>query len=341
MGRYKILCTVPSTIIPRSPFLEHSVNKIASFDFWEREYQIPQDILLQKLRDCDALLTDSALPIGKDIIDSVKSSLKIIADVGVGYDNIDIEEATKNHIPVSNNPHILQDNVAELNFALMLTIAKNIYRADKHVRSGQWTKDQTSHNQIDHVDSLLGSDLKDSNLLIVGLGETGVEVGRRAIGFGMNISYYSRTRKQDLEKKMGFKWIPTLEEGIQNADFISINVPLTDKTHRMFGPSEFNLMKSNAILVNTARGEIVDTDSLYEALATNKIAGAGLDAISPEPIPIDHPLLTLDNFVATPHFGGHSVTSRRKLGEAILSTLEGYLAQGKLTNCVNMQVTAI
>ena len=336
MDRFKILCTVPSTIIPRSPFLNHNVNKIASFEFWEEEYQIPKTVLMQKLRNCNALLTDSALTIDREIIDSAKDSLKIIADVGVGYDNIDIETATKNRIPVCNNPHILQDNVAELNFALILTIAKNIYRADKHVRSGKWTKGQTSHNQIDHADSLLGSDLKDSNLLIVGLGETGVEVCRRAIGFGMNISYYSRTRKEGLEREMGIEWVSKFEEGIQCADFISINVPLTDKTYHMFGPDQFNLMKSNAVLVNTARGEIVDTESLYEALATNKIAGAGLDVINPEPIPINHPLLTLKNFIATPHFGGHSVSSRLKLAEAILSTLEGYLAEGKLTNCVNM-----
>ena len=336
MALNKILCTVPSTIIPRSPFVGHNVNKIASFEFWDEEYQIPKTLLMQKLRESNALLTDSALPIDKEVIDSAKDSLKIIADVGVGYDNIDIQTAARHGIPVCNNPHILQDNVAELNFTLMLTIAKNIFRADQHVRSGNWTEGQTSHNQIGHRDSLLGSDIKDSNLLIVGLGETGVEVCRRAIGFRMNIFYYSRTRKKNLERELGITWVSKLEEGIRHADFISINVPLTDKTYHMFGPDQFNLMKSNTILVNTARGEVVDTESLYEALAANKIAGAGLDVINPEPIPINHPLLTLKNFIATPHFGGHSVSSRLKLAEAILSTLEGYLAKGKLTNCVNM-----
>ena len=336
MALYKILCTVPSTIIPRSPFDDHNLNKVASFEFWEEEYKIPKSLLIEKLRGADALLTDSALPIDKEVIYSAKDSLKIIADVGVGYDNIDIETATKHGIPVCNNPHILQDNVAELNFALMLTLAKNIFRADQHVRSGNWIEGQTSHNQIDHTDSLLGSDMKDSNLLVVGLGETGVEVCRRAIGFRMDISYYSRTRKKDLERELGISWVSKLEEGIRRADFISINVPLTDETYHMFGSDQFKLMKSNAILVNTARGEIIDTESLYEALVENEIAGAGVDAINPEPIPIDHPLLTLKNFIATPHIGGHSVSSRRKLAESILSTLELHLTQGKLTNCVNM-----
>lgn len=336
MALNKILCTVPSTIIPRTPFADHNLNKVASFEFWEEEYKIPKSLLIEKLGKSDALLTDSALPIDKEIIDSAKDSLKIIADVGVGYDNIDIETAAKHGIPVCNNPHILQDNVAELNFALMLTLAKNIFRADQHVRGGNWTEGQTSHNQIDHTDSLLGSDIKDSNLLIVGLGETGIEVCRRAIGFRMDISYYSRTRKKDIERELGISWVSKLEEGIRRADFISINVPLTDKTYHMFGHDQFKLMKSNAILVNTARGEIIDTESLYKALAVNKIAGAGVDTINPEPIPIDHPLLTLKNFIATPHFGGHSVSSRLKLAEAILSTLEDYLAKGKLTNCVNM-----
>ena len=332
----RILCTVPSTAVPRSAFLRHSINKIASFEFWEEDSLMPKKVLIEKLQHFDALLTDPFHSIDNEVIGSTDGSLKIIADIGVGYDNIDIGTATKKGIPVCNNPHLIQDNVADLTFALMLAIAKNIFKGNQYVQEGNWVTGVMTHHFIGHPSSLLSLDVSESNLLVVGLGEIGTEICRRAAGFRMNVTYYSRTRKPEIEEELRLKWVDTLEEGIGNADFISINAPLTDDTHHMFSTDQFDLMKQNAVLINTARGELVDTESLYESLVKNKIAGAGVDVIDPEPIPSDHPLLALDNFISTPHLGGHSVRLREKLVKGILDTLENYLSGGKLTNCVNM-----
>ena len=335
MGVNKILCTVPSTAVPRSAFLRHDINKIASFEFWEGDSLMPKEVLIEKIQHFDALLTDPFHEVDNEVIGATDGALKIIADIGVGYDNIDIDLATKNGIPVCNNPHLIQDNVADMTFALMLAVAKNVFKGNQYVKKGNWVPGVMTHHFIGHPNSLLGLDVFESNLFVVGLGEIGTEVCRRASGFRMEVTYYSRTRRPEIEKELGLKWVDTLEEGIQEAAFISVNAPLTKETRHMFSADQFDLMKPNAVLINTARGELVNTESLYEALVKNKIAGAGVDVIDPEPLSSDHPLLALDNFISTPHLGGHSVTLREKLVEGVLNTLEVYLTSGKLTNCVN------
>ena len=226
-----------------------------------------------------------------------------------------------------NTPDVLSQTTADLAFGLMISIARNIVKGDTFVRSGKWTHW--------HPSTLLGQDLHGANLLVVGLGRIGVEVCRRAIGFGMEIFYHSRTRKMDLEKELGIKFVSQIEDGIAQSDFISIHTIFNDQTYHLFGQKEFNLMKKSAIIVNTARGPIIDMESLYVALKNNQIAGAALDVTEPEPIPNNHPILSLENFVVTPHIGSASIETRKKMAIAAARNIEAYLLNKTIPSSIN------
>ena len=242
--------------------------------------------------------------------------LKIVARFGVGYDNVDVEACTKKGVYVTITPNVLSDAVAELTFALILSLTRKIIEADRYVRS-EWAKGEKRFP--------LGIDLKGKTIGIIGCGRIGYQVARKAYGFEMSILYHDMLRNKEVEERFKARFV-SLEELLRISDIVTLHVPLTEATKGLIGEKELNLMKKSAYLINTSRGPVVDQEALTRALEEGKIAGAGLDVFTPEPIPLDHPLLKLDNVVLTPHIGSGTVETRRamalKAAENVLYALE-------------------
>ncbi|MGQ9722707.1 MAG: 2-hydroxyacid dehydrogenase [Candidatus Jordarchaeum sp.] len=284
--------------------------------------------IIKNIRDAHglvALLTDQ---IDAEIIDHGKQ-LTIIANVAVGYDNIDLEAATRKGIYVTNTPGVLDDATADLAFTILLAVARRIPEADSFVRSGQWKG--WSPNL------LLGSDLRDKTLGIIGLGRIGSEVAKRAKCFKMKIVYYQPQRDLEKETNIGVRYV-SLEELLSISDFVSLHVPLTSETRSMISRRELNKMKKTAYLINTSRGQVVDEEALYEALTEGEIKGAALDVYDKEPISPDNPLLKLKNIVLTPHIGSATLETRTRM--AVLAAENTVKAlKNEIPSCiVNPQV---
>ena len=243
--------------------------------------------------------------------------LKIVARFGVGYDNVDVKACTKKGIYVTITPNVLSDAVADLTFALILSLTRRIIEADRYVRT-EWARGKKRFP--------LGVDLNGKTIGIVGCGRIGFQVARRAYSFGMKILYYDSIRREDVEKKFNAKFV-SLNELLRNSDIVTLHVPLTKTTRKMIGEKELDLMKESAYLINTSRGPVIDQEALTRALKEGKIAGAGLDVFTLEPIPLDDSLLKLDNVVLTPHIGSGTVETRRamalKAAENVLYALKG------------------
>ena len=252
--------------------------------------------------------------------------LRIVAQMAVGYDNVDVAAATERGILVTNTPGVLTETTADLAFALLLAAARRVVEGDRLARTGGW--------KSWHPSFLLGQDVHGATLGIVGLGQIGQAVARRARGFDMRILYHDRTRHVEAEAGLSAEFVD-LEHLLRESDFVSLHVPLSPETRHLIGGRELALMKPTAVLVNAARGPVVDQQALYEALRERRIAAAGLDVMEVEPIPVDDPLLTLDNVVITPHVGSASVATRAKMAEmaveSILQALRGELP----VRCVN------
>ena len=254
--------------------------------------------------------------------------LKIIARYGVGYDNVDVGAATSRRIFVTYTPGVLSDAVADLTFALILALSRRITEADSHVKSGEWSKGTRFP---------LGLDLAGKTLGIVGLGRIGSKVVERARAFNMNIIYNDIVRKTLAEKKYGAKRV-TLEKLLKRSDYVSLHVPLTDKTRGLVGERELLLMKSSAFLINTSRGPVVDQQALYEALKKKRIAAAGLDVYQNEPLASDDPLLKLSNVVLTPHIGSGTVETRLAMAQMAVEDVIRVLKGKDPINVVNSEL---
>lgn len=258
--------------------------------------------------------------IDNEILDSAPK-LKIIARHGVGYDNIDVDACTKRGIYVTITPKVLSDAVADLTFALLFSLTRKICKADSYVRR-EWARKETPFP--------LGVDLKEKNMGIIGMGRIGRQVAKRAYVFGMKILYYDMVRRKDVEEDFNAKFMG-LDDLMRNSDFISVHVPLNEKTRKMIGEKELSLIKKTAFLINTSRGKTVDQHALTRILKERRIAGAGLDVFNVEPIPLDDPLLKLDNVVLTPHIGSATVDTRRVMvltaAKNVLCALKGKVPQ--------------
>jgi glyoxylate reductase len=241
--------------------------------------------------------------------------LRIISNFGVGVDHIDLEAARSRGIPVGNTPGVLDGATADLTFALLLAAARNLVVGDRYARSDAFT----------HYDPriLLGREVHGATLGIIGLGKIGRQVARRAHGFDMTVLYHNRRRDPQAEAELGATYA-TLPELLGRADFVTLNVPLTDETHGLIGRDELAQMKPTAILVNAARGAVVDHAALLVALEQGWIAGAALDVTDPEPLPRDHPLLGMDNVIISPHLGSATIETRRRMAElSVVNLLAG------------------
>jgi D-3-phosphoglycerate dehydrogenase len=276
-----------------------------------------EEELKKAIADADALLvTMNVENINRDIIYSAPK-LKIIARHGVGYDNVDVKAASERGIWVTTAP-VLNETVADQAFALLLTLAKKTCEANNFVKSKRWTvRDPFIFQGVDVWGKTLG---------IIGLGRIGSTIAERAKGFKMRILYTDVIRKSDLEEKMGVEYKP-LQDLLKEADFVIISCSLTEQTRGLIGERELKIMKKTAYLINVARGPIVDHKALVKALRERWIAGAGLDVFYKEPLPLDDPILELDNVILTPHIASNTVENRKRLAvtaaQEILRVLHG------------------
>ena len=244
--------------------------------------------------------------------------LKVISNHGVGVDHIDLAAASARGIPVGNTPAVLDGAVADMAFALMLAAARRLVEGDRYARHPEVTEFAPAERH--------GRDVYGSTLGIVGLGNIGYQIARRARGFDMRILYHNRRPRQSAATEVGAIWVP-LDQLLAESDFVVLIVPLSPETRNLIGRRELGLMKPTATLVNVARGGVVDTDALTEVLQAKQIYAAALDVTEPEPLPRDHPLLQLDNVTLTPHLGSATVQTRRRMAELsvenLLAGLEG------------------
>jgi len=303
------------------------LRDVADVDVWPHAEPPAHDELVQRVAGADALLTMLTDPIDADVLDAGKR-LRIVAQMAVGYDNVDVAAATERGILVTNTPGVLTETTADLAFALLLAAARRVVEGDRLTRTGGW--------KSWHPSFLLGQDVHGATLGIVGLGQIGLAVARRARGFDMRILYHDRTRHSQAEADLGLEYAE-LDRLLCESDFVSLHVPLSPETRHLIGGRELSLMKPTAVLVNAARGAVVDQRALYAALKERRIAAAGLDVAEVEPVPGDDPLLTLDNVVITPHVGSASVATRAKMAEMAVESIHQALRGELPAHCVNSE----
>ncbi|GGI98623.1 D-glycerate dehydrogenase [Alicyclobacillus cellulosilyticus] len=272
----------------------------------EEDEPVPRARLLADVAGTDAIVSLLTDRMDAEVMDAAGPNLKVIANVAVGYDNIDVAAAAARGITVTNTPGVLTETTADLAFALLLAAARRLTEAERYLRAGRW---RTWSPML-----LTGQDVYGATLGIVGMGRIGEAVAKRASGFDMRILYTSRSRHPEAETRYGCVYRP-LDALLAEADFVVVLTPLTPETRGLIGRRELALMKQSAVLVNVARGPVVDETALVEALASRRIFAAGLDVYHQEPLPMDHPLLQLDNAVLLPHIGSASIRTRTRMAE--------------------------
>jgi len=313
MARIYVTCRIFEDEIERLRSAEHDVRMRGE------EGPIARDELLRRVMDVDALIC-----LLSDVIDAqvmaAGHNLRIIANLGVGYDNIDVHAARERGIVVTNTPGALTETTADLTFALLLAAARRIVEADEYVRAGRFLGWELLQEH-------LGSDVFGKTLGIVGMGRIGTAVARRGhLGFGMNILYHNRHRSLDAEQELNARSV-SFDELLTESDFICVHTPLTQETHHLFNRKAFRMMKDNAIIVNVARGPVVDEDALVWALETGEIAGAGIDVYENEPKVHPGLLKLKERVVLAPHLGSATGKTRRRMAKIavdnVLSVLSG------------------
>lgn len=319
MGSVFVTRAVPG----RALELLHEAGHIP--EVWPDPLPPPAETLATKLAECDAALTMVVDRITPEMLDA-SPRLKVVANMAVGYDNIDPAEAASRGIWVTNTPGVLAETTADMAFALLMSAARNVVASDRDTRSGGWKTWSPT--------GFLGQDVFGSTLGIVGLGEIGEAMARRGRGFDMRVVYASRTRKPDVEARLGCVFV-SLDELLAQSDFVSVHTPLTAETRGLFGKREFALMKPSALLINTARGGVVNQDALIEALRAAEIAGAALDVTDPEPLPLENPLYSFPNVIITPHIASASLATRSKMAEMAATNIIEVLAGRAPVNPVN------
>jgi len=320
----------PSVLVTKRVYPEavELLNTRCEVDYEPTDDGLTAEQLIERLRGKQAVMSQLTDKFTRDVIAQLEG-LKIIANVAVGYDNIDVAAATHAGILVSNTPDVLTDSTADLAFALLLATARRIVEGHAFVHSGQWRKWA--------VDLMVGLDVHHKTLGIIGFGRIGRAVGRRARGFSMRLLYHDAVRApEEVERELGAEPVD-LETLLGESDFVSLHVPLSASTHHLIGARQLRRMKPTAILVNTSRGPVVDEAALVEALRQGVIAGAGLDVFEREPEV--HPgLLNQPRAVLAPHIGSATVETRRRMclmaAENILAALEGQ----RPPNLVNVEL---
>jgi glyoxylate reductase len=280
------------------------------------------------LPEATGLFTLLTIPVTEALLDKAPR-LRVVSNMAVGVDNIDLPACTRRRIPVGNTPGVLTEGTADLTMAILLSAARRLPEASLDARQGRWKTWSPA--------GWLGADLDGATLGIVGLGKIGRAVAVRARGFGLRLVYHDSRRDPDLESSLDAGYL-SFEELLRQSDFISLHVPLTPQTRGLIDAKALRLMKPTAILVNTSRGPVVDMDDLVIALREKWIAAAALDVTDPEPLPLDHPLFNLLNCLITPHIGSATWNTRRRMADLACQNLLAGLSGERLPFCVNPQV---
>ncbi|MDR3563965.1 MAG: D-glycerate dehydrogenase [Negativicutes bacterium] len=314
---------IPNEIRPAALAM---LNKDCEVRHWEQTEPMPLATLYEWLADADGLfVTGHGVKVDAELL-AHAPRLRVIAQAAAGYENADLTACTARKIPFSNTPGAVVEATADVTFGIMLSAARRIHEGWNWVKSGKW----------ESAELPFGVDLFGKTLGIVGMGQIGAAVAKRAQASGMKVVYHNRTRRED-EGALGVSFL-SFDELLATADFIVVMVPLSPATRGMFGPAEFAKMKPTAYFVNGARGALVDTNALYDALKTGKIAYAALDVTDPEPLPADHPLLTLPNILVVPHIGTATDETRDAMACLAAKNLLAGLARKPLLTCVNKEV---
>ncbi|MDG5788895.1 D-glycerate dehydrogenase [Evansella sp. AB-P1] len=296
------------------------LKEIAEIHSWtEEEIPVPRETLLEEAKKADGLFTMLSDKIDTKLLDHAPN-LKVVANLAVGYDNIDIAAATEKGVVVCNTPDVLTDTTADLTFALLMATARRIVEAADYVKEGKW------QNWAPLL--MAGSDIHHKTIGIVGMGRIGSAVAKRATGFDMNILYYNRSRNETAEKQLGAKYV-SFHTLLEQSDYIVCLAPLTKETENLFTSEVFHKMKRSAIFINASRGAVVDETALQRALEEGVISGAGLDVFKEEPISSEHPLLRLKNVVALPHIGSSSMETRKEMCELVSRNIANVLCGKK------------
>lgn len=295
---------------------------------WPGEDPAPPHVIREELAEAEGLFAVPATDRLDAAVLSGAPRLRVIANFGVGYDNVDLPEATRRGILVCNTPGVLAETTADHAFALLLAIARRIAESDRFVRAGRWARFQPA--------LMLGRDAHHATLGVVGLGATGTEMARRGRAFSMRLLYHSRTRRPEPERELGLQYVD-LHTLLGESDFVSLHVPLTDATRGMIGRRELALMRPTSYLINTARGAIVDQSALAKALGEGRLAGAALDVFEREPLAPDDPLLRLENVVLVPHTGSATIETRARMAEVAATNIIAALQGRRPAHLVNPQ----
>ncbi|HPB50872.1 MAG TPA: D-glycerate dehydrogenase [Myxococcota bacterium] len=294
---------------------------IDNLTVWRDEMPPPRDEMLAAVRDCDGVILLLSDTVDDQLLAAAGPRLKVVSLFSAGFNNVDIAAATKRGVVVTNTPGQLTETTAELAFTLMMAAARRVKEGIENVESGRW--------KTWGPRTLLGQDLLGATLGIAGMGRIGAAVARRAIAFGMRVVYFDPSPFMVPPADAPVRQAASLEEMLSQSDFVSLHCPLTPKTRHMINRDTLRLMKPNAILVNTGRGPCVDTDALVEALGQGRIFAAGLDVTDPEPLPPDHPLVSMPNCLIVPHIGSASIATRDAMAtgaaQNLIDVLEGRL----------------
>ena len=287
------------------------VREIAEVEVWPEPLPPSRDVLKAKAADVDGLLCLLTDRIDEELLAGAPR-LKVVSQMAVGYDNIDVQACLARGVVVGNTPGVLTETTADLAFALLLATARNLVEAERYTRSGEW---RTWSPML-----LTGPDVHHATLGIVGMGRIGYEMARRAHGFQMRIVYTARSPHPDVERDFGAQHV-ALDTLLAASDFVSLHLPFSPATKHFIGAAELSRMRPSALLINTARGPVVDQAALVAALQAGTIAGAGLDVFEIEPLPLDDPLLRLPNVTLLPHIGSASTATRTRMAELAAENL--------------------
>jgi glyoxylate reductase len=306
------------------------VKDFCEAEIWSDDLPPSREALLRGVQGKDGLLCLLTDRIDAEVMEAAGPQLKVISNHAVGFDNIDVPEATRRGIPVGNTPDVLTEATADFAFSLMMAAGRRVLEGVQYVRAGKW---KTWGPTL-----LLGVDFKGATLGLVGFGRIGKAMARRAAGFDMRVIFCDPDEVMlppDIKATQ-----VDLDILLEESDFISLHTPLTKETRHLIDAAALDKMKPTTVLVNTSRGPVVDMDALYEALRQHKILAAGLDVTEPEPIPADHPLLALDNAIVVPHIASASRTTRDRMAWMAAQNLIAGLKGQHLPNCVNSEVYA-
>jgi len=300
-----------SRVIPEEGLT--AIRSACEMDLWDGDLPPPRDELLRRVAGCDGVLTLLTDRVDDEFLDAAGKKLRVVSNYAVGFDNIDVGACARRGIPVGNTPGVLTETTADLAWALLMAAARRLPEGDRYVRDGNW---KTWGPLL-----LLGPDVHGATMGIVGFGRIGQAVARRAQGFGMEILYHDVQQvPREVTEPLGATFLP-LEELLARSDFVSLHVNLSDVTRHLINAETLSWMKPTAVLVNTSRGPVVDQRALADALRDGVIWAAGLDVTDPEPIPMDDPLIGLDNCLIVPHIASASRATRGKMAAMAAANL--------------------